>query len=145
VGKHSFLVIFPKMGNQLRVRVRPEAMTAGFEFCSALAIVEEFAVEDYGYRAGFVLDGLLAVGEPHDTQTAIGEAEAWTLEKAIFIRTTMNNGGRHSGKCPRGDRAILAAQIDNACDAAHSMSPFMNRRAKSRPFAARKTTLFLQT
>lgn len=67
--KHSFLIVFPKVGNEFRVAMRREAMTLGFEQGFLLAIIEEFAVEHRRDRPVFIENRLTAVEETDNTKT----------------------------------------------------------------------------
>jgi hypothetical protein len=86
----------PEVGDEFGVAMGDEVVAALEEFGALLAIVEEFAIEDDGDGAVFVCDGLLAIGEVDDAETAGGEGEAGAMEEAFFVGAAMNEGASHA-------------------------------------------------
>ena len=86
----------PEVGDEFGVAMGDEVVAALEEFGALLAIVEEFAIEDDGDGAVFVCDGLLAIGEVDDAETAGGEGEAGAMEEAFFVEAAMNEGASHA-------------------------------------------------
>ena len=113
-----FIVVFPKMRNDLGVAVCDEAMAARCEFRTSLDVVEQLAVEDHENAAVFVCHRLLAIRQSDNAQTARGHGDAGSLEKPFLIRTAMHDRARHPLYDP-GRCWSLPDQIDDPCNPAH--------------------------
>ena len=87
---------FPKVGDEFGVAVGDEVMAALEEFGALFAVVEEFAVEDDGDGLVFVGDGLLAIGEADNAETAGGECEAVAMEEAFFVGAAVDERASHA-------------------------------------------------
>src|SRR5579871_4513104 len=135
MAEHVFLMIFPEMRDEFRIAMRGKAVSFRFELLLDFEVIEEFAVEDGGDGAIFVVKRLFAVREADDAETAVGEADAGLLEITVLIRAAMNDGVGHAlqnavrhGPVPR--------QIHNPCDAAHASNGLSDSQCRP-PGAAR--------
>ncbi len=86
----------PKVGDEFGVAVGDEVVAALEEFGALFAVVEEFSIEDDGDGAVFVGDGLLAIGEADNAETAGGEGEAGAMEEAFFVGAAVDEGASHA-------------------------------------------------
>ena len=86
----------PEVGDEFGVAVGDEVVAALEEFGALFAVVEEFSIEDNGDGVVFVGDGLLAIGEANDAETAGGEGEAGAMEEAFFVGAAVDEGASHA-------------------------------------------------
>ena len=68
--EHVLAVLLIKMHDDFCVRMRAKHVTFGFKLGLALRVVEQLAIVDDSDRAIFVEDGLIAVTETDDAQSA---------------------------------------------------------------------------
>ena len=120
--EHRFAVLFPHVNEDFRVGMGRKAMPLGLEQLTLLDEVEDFAVEHDHDGFVFVEDRLLSIGQTDDREPARGEGDARRLVETLFVRATVYDGIRHSLERMMRETS-LAAQIDQACDAAHN-EPF---------------------
>ena len=106
------------MRQQLGVAMGAELMAMRFKFGLAFGIVEEFAVEDDGDVAVFVVDRLPAIGEADDAEPAQRHAHARPQEEAVFVRAAVVQGLGHSLQHGWLD-GLRSVQVDDPCDTAH--------------------------
>ncbi len=116
---HTFIVVFPKMRNDLGVAVCDKAMASRCEFCASLDVVEQLAVEDHENAAVFVCHRLLAIRQSDNAQTARGHGDAGSLKKTLLVRTAMHDRPRHPLYDP-GRGWPLPDQVNDPRDPAHS-------------------------
>lgn len=93
--EHSFLMIFVQVWNQLGIAVGGKAMPFRFKLLLDFGIVKEFTIKNSGDGPVFIEDGLLAICQANDAQSAVGEGKAWNLQIAILIGAAMKYGLRH--------------------------------------------------
>jgi hypothetical protein len=94
------------------------------EFFAPLDIIEELAVEDHEEAAIFVCHRLLTISQSDNAQAPRGEGDARSLEKSLFIWTSMNDRARHPLHHTSW-RGSLPDQVDDPCNSAH---PAYHRR-----------------
>ena len=88
-------VFLVKMGDDLAVRAGAEDMTSALEPGAFLDVIEELPVGDGDDAAVFVGEGLAAVAEADDAQSAVDEADPGFEKRAFFVRAASEHGLRH--------------------------------------------------
>ena len=113
-----FLVILPKVRNDLRIAMGREAMSPALELGALLDIIEQLAIVNHVDAAVFVADRLPAVGQADDAQPARSHPQAGQLQEPVLIRSTVDHGVGHCLQHPCRHRP-LTVQIHDSCDSAH--------------------------
>ena len=106
-----FPAFFPKVNDVFQVGVRRESMAAALKIRSQAFVIKELAVTDRNDRFRLILQRLLTVFQPDDTEATMPEPQPGANQQATVIRTSMDQCIAH---CPQGvvrDRA-MPIQID---------------------------------
>src|SRR5207253_6664565 len=119
--EHLLLMIFPQVGNYLRVAMRNEAMAAAFELLFLFDIIEEFPVVNGRDRAVFVEQRLLAIGETDDAEAAVGQGNAIAFEIPVVVGSAVEQGVRHLSHDPWGN-PLTTRKTNEARDSAHKVT-----------------------
>src|SRR6185437_1923357 len=150
VRKQFFLIVLPAVRDQFRVAVGGEAMAASFQFGTHFGVVEQFAIEDDGDGAILIMNGLAAVGQPDNAETARGKRQSRPFEEAIFIRSAMIQSLRHRLDCATRRCSPLARQINDPRNTAHPIAlkseiqnPKSERNLKSKSPNLKRTSVLV--
>ena len=118
VFEHRLAVVFPQVGDQLRVAVGAEPVPLALQLGLALGIVEQLAVEDDGDGSVFVEDRLLAVGQADDAEPPRRQPNARLDKPAFLVRPPVIQGLGHRLK-GRLWNGLPSCQINESRDSAH--------------------------
>src|SRR3954453_15133143 len=102
----SVAVILPQMGNDLRIAVSNEAMSARPQFIPALDVIKELAVKNHDDIAVFVKDRLLPIGQTDNAQPPRSQPEPGPNEKTLLVGAAVEQRPGHPFQTPLGNGTL---------------------------------------
>jgi hypothetical protein len=99
------VTLLPEVGDDLRVAVGDEVMSAPRQLDASLDVIEQLAVENDKNAPVFIGDGLLAIGKADDAESSGGQGKTGAMKEALFVRTAMHESVGHALDDALGHRA----------------------------------------